>query len=74
MATDLSYGYGLTRLASDPAPMTVKESTTLVTLLAEYRAQEEDCCGEDEPREKSAIKDVRGAAAMGQGPRNCSAI
>ena len=50
MATDLPYGYshGLRRLAGDPAPMTVEESAAHATLLAEYRALEEEYSGQDE--------------------------
>jgi len=50
MATDLPYGYshGLRRLAGEPAPMTVEESAAHATLLAEYRALEEEYSGQDE--------------------------
>jgi ParB family chromosome partitioning protein len=50
MATDLPYGYshGLRRLAGEPAPMTVEESAAHATLLAEYRALEEEYAGQDE--------------------------
>jgi ParB family chromosome partitioning protein len=50
VATDLPYGYshGLRRLAGDPAPMTVEESAAYATLLAEYRALEEEYSGQDE--------------------------
>ncbi len=50
IATDLPYGYshGLRRLADDPAPMTVEESAAHATLLAEYRALEEEYSGQDE--------------------------
>ena len=50
VATDLPYGYnhGLRRLAGDPAPMTNEESASHATLLAEYRALEEEYAGQDE--------------------------
>ena len=50
VATDLPYGYshGLRRLAGDPAPMTDDESVAHATLLAEYRALEEEYSGQDE--------------------------
>jgi len=50
VATDLPYGYshGLRRLVGDPAPMTDEESATHATLLAEYRALEEEYSGQDE--------------------------
>ncbi len=50
VATDLPYGYshGLRRLAGDPAPMTDEESATHASLLAEYRALEEEYSGQDE--------------------------
>jgi ParB family chromosome partitioning protein len=50
VATDLPYGYshGLRRLAGDPAPMTDDESATHASLLAEYRALEEEYSGQDE--------------------------
>jgi len=50
VATDLPYGYshGLRRLAGDPAPMTDEESASHATLLAEYRALEEEYSGQDE--------------------------
>ncbi|WP_149143134.1 ParB/RepB/Spo0J family partition protein [Gemmobacter caeruleus] len=50
VATDLPYGYshGLRRLAGDPAPMTEEESAAHATLLAEYRALEEEYSGQDE--------------------------
>jgi len=50
VATDLPYGYshGLRRLAGDPAPMTDEESAAHSTLLAEYRALEEEYSGQDE--------------------------
>jgi ParB family chromosome partitioning protein len=49
-ATDLPYGYshGLRRLAGDPAPMTDEESAAHASLLAEYRALEEEYSGQDE--------------------------
>ena len=50
VATDLPYGYshGLRRLVGDPAPMTNEESASHATLLAEYRALEEEYSGQDE--------------------------
>ncbi|MBZ4691137.1 MAG: DNA-binding protein [Cereibacter sp.] len=50
VATDLPYGYshGLRGLAGDPAPMTDEESAAHATLLAEYRALEEEYSGQDE--------------------------
>jgi ParB family chromosome partitioning protein len=50
VATDLPYGYshGLRRLVGDPAPMTDEESAAHASLLAEYRALEEECSGQDE--------------------------
>lgn len=44
VATDLPYGYshGLRGLAGDPAPMTEEESAAHASLLAEYRALEEE--------------------------------
>ncbi|MCA3512588.1 MAG: ParB N-terminal domain-containing protein [Rhodobacter sp.] len=50
VATDLPYGYshGLGRLAGDPAPMTDEESAAHASLLAEYRALEEEYSGQDE--------------------------
>jgi ParB family chromosome partitioning protein len=50
VATDLPYGYshGLRRLAGDPAPMTDEESAAHASLLAEYRALEEEYSGQDE--------------------------
>jgi ParB family chromosome partitioning protein len=50
VATDLPYGYshGLRRLVGDPAPMTDEESAAHATLLAEYRALEEEYSGQDE--------------------------
>jgi ParB family chromosome partitioning protein len=50
VAMDLSYGFshGLRRLAGDPAPMTDEESTAHASLLAEYRALEEEYSGQDE--------------------------
>ena len=50
VATDLPYGYshGLRRLAGDPAPMTYEESAAHATLLAEYRALEEEYSDQDE--------------------------
>ena len=50
VATDLPYGYshGLRRLAGDPAPMTNEESASHASLLAEYRALEEEYSGQDE--------------------------
>ena len=50
VATDLPYSYshGLRRLAGDPAPMTDEESAAHAALLAEYRALEEECSGQDE--------------------------
>jgi len=50
VATDLPYGYshGLRRLSGDPAPMTDEESAAHATLLAEYRALEEEYSGQDE--------------------------
>jgi ParB family chromosome partitioning protein len=50
VAPDLPYGYshGLRRLAGDPAPMTDEESAAHATLLAEYRALEEENSGQDE--------------------------
>ena len=50
VATDLPYGYshGLRRLAGDPAPMTDEESAAHASLLAEYRAVEEEYSGQDE--------------------------
>ena len=50
VATDLPYGYshGLRRLAGDPAPMTNEESAAHASLLAEYRALEEEYSGQDE--------------------------
>jgi ParB family chromosome partitioning protein len=50
VATDLPYGYshGLRRLAGDPAPMTDEESAAHASLLAEYRALEEQYSGQDE--------------------------
>lgn len=50
VATDLPYGYshGLRRLAGDPAPMTEEESAAHASLLAEYRALEEEYSGQDE--------------------------
>jgi hypothetical protein len=50
VATDLPYGYshGLRRLAGDPAPLTDEESAAHVSLLAEYRALEEEYSGQDE--------------------------
>ena len=50
VATDLPYGYshGLRRLAGDSAPMTDDESVAHATLLAEYRALEEEYSGQDE--------------------------
>jgi len=48
--TDLPYGYshGLRRLAGDPAPMTDEERAAHATLLAKYRALEEQYSGQDE--------------------------
>ena len=57
VATDLPYGYshGLQRLAGDPAPMTDEESAAHASLLAEYRALEEEYSGQDEyPEEVDA--------------------
>lgn len=50
VATDLPYGYshGLRRLAGDPALMTDEESAAHASLLAEYRALEEECADQDE--------------------------
>jgi ParB family transcriptional regulator, chromosome partitioning protein len=50
VATDLPYGYshGLRRLTGDPAPITDEESAAHATLLAEYRALEEEYSGQDE--------------------------
>ncbi len=50
VASDLPYGYshGLRRLAGDPAPMTDEESAAHASLLAEYRALEEEYSGQDE--------------------------
>ncbi len=50
VTTDLPYGYshGLRRLAGDPAPMTDEESAAHASLLAEYRALEEEYSGQDE--------------------------
>jgi ParB family chromosome partitioning protein len=50
VATDLPYGYshGLRRLAGDPAPLTDEESAAHASLLAEYRALEEEYSGQDE--------------------------
>ena len=50
VATDLPYGYshGLRRLAGDPAPMTEEKIAADATLLAEYRALEEEYSGQDE--------------------------
>ncbi|NJS37674.1 MAG: ParB N-terminal domain-containing protein [Rhodobacteraceae bacterium] len=50
VAIDLPYGYshGLRRLAGDPAPMTDEESAAHASLLAEYRALEEEYSGQDE--------------------------
>jgi ParB family transcriptional regulator, chromosome partitioning protein len=50
VATDLPYGYshGLRRLAGDLAPMTDEESAAHASLLAEYRALEEEYSGQDE--------------------------
>jgi ParB family transcriptional regulator, chromosome partitioning protein len=50
VATDLPYGYshGLRRLAGDPAPMTDEESAAHASLLAEYRALEEEYSGQEE--------------------------
>jgi ParB family chromosome partitioning protein len=50
VTTDLPYGYshGLRRLAGDPAPMTDEESAAHASLLAEYRALEEEFSGQDE--------------------------
>jgi ParB family chromosome partitioning protein len=50
VATDLPYGYsqGLWRLAGDPAPMTDEETAAHASLLAEYRALEEEYSGQDE--------------------------
>jgi ParB family chromosome partitioning protein len=50
VATDLPYGYshGLRHLAGDPAPMTEEESAAHASLLAEYRALEEEYSGQDE--------------------------
>jgi ParB family chromosome partitioning protein len=50
MATDLPYGYshGLRRLPGGPAPMTDEENASHATLLAEYRALEEEYSGQDE--------------------------
>jgi ParB family chromosome partitioning protein len=50
VSTDLPYGYshGLRRLAGDPAPMTDEESAAHASLLAEYRALEEEYSGQDE--------------------------
>jgi ParB family transcriptional regulator, chromosome partitioning protein len=50
VATDLPYGYshGLRRLAGDPAPMTDEKSAAHATLLAEYRALEEEYSGQNE--------------------------
>ncbi|OHC53289.1 ParB/RepB/Spo0J family partition protein (plasmid) [Cereibacter azotoformans] len=50
VATDLPYGYshGLRRLAGDPAPLTDEDSAAHATLLAEYRALEEEYSGQDE--------------------------
>jgi ParB family chromosome partitioning protein len=50
VATDLPYGYshGLRRLSGDPAPMTDEESAAHASLLAEYRALEEEYSGQDE--------------------------
>ncbi len=50
VATDLPYGYshGLRRLAGDPAPMTDDESATHASLLAEYRALDEEYSSQDE--------------------------
>jgi ParB family chromosome partitioning protein len=47
VATDLPYGYshGLRRLAGNPAPMTDEESAVHASLLAEYRALEEEYSG-----------------------------
>jgi ParB family chromosome partitioning protein len=50
VATDLPYGYshGLRRLAGAPAPMANEESAAHASLLAEYRALEEEYSGQDE--------------------------
>jgi ParB family chromosome partitioning protein len=50
VATDLPYGYshGLGRISGDPAPMTDEESASHATLLAGYRALEEEYSGHDE--------------------------
>ena len=50
VATDLPYGYshGLRRLVGDPTPMTDEESAAHASLLAEYRALEEEYSGQDE--------------------------
>jgi len=50
VATDLPYGYshGLRRLAGDPAPMTHEDSASHASLLAEYRALQEEYSGQDE--------------------------
>ncbi len=54
VATDLPYAYshGLRRLAGDPALMTDEESAAHATLLAEYRALEEEYSGPDEYSEE----------------------
>jgi ParB family chromosome partitioning protein len=50
VSLDLPYGYshGLRRLSGDPAPMTDDEGAAHAKLLAEYRALEEECEGQDE--------------------------
>lgn len=49
VATDLLYGYshGLRSLIGDPGPITDEDSLAHATLLAEYRALEEEYSGED---------------------------
>lgn len=50
VSLDLPYGYchGLRRLCGDSAPMTDEEGAAHAKLLAEYRALEEECEGQDE--------------------------
>ncbi len=54
VATDLPYGYshGLRRLAGDRAPLSDEESAAHASLLAEYRALEEEFSDQDEYPEK----------------------
>lgn len=61
------FSHGLQSLCGEPATMTNDEGAAHAKLLAEYQVLEEECAGQDEHFEETAVQNRAGPAQAGRG-------